>query len=72
MSLRIRLLGSVAIQRGERIVALGAVKRLALVAALALSANQPVSLDDLSDAIWSDEPPRSAVANLRTKGFVSF
>lgn len=66
MSFRIRLLGTVEVQRCGRSVALGPAKRRALLAALALQANQPVTLSALTEAIWAGTPPASAVANLRT------
>ncbi|MCG7525417.1 AfsR/SARP family transcriptional regulator [Streptomyces sp. OfavH-34-F] len=34
--------------------------------ALLLEANRTVSLDRIADALWDGEPPRSAVANIRT------
>lgn len=65
MVLRIRLLGSVDVRRDGQPVPLRALKRVALLVALALNCNQPTGLDDLVSAVWADDPPRSAVANLR-------
>jgi DNA-binding SARP family transcriptional activator len=63
--LHIKLLGFVQVFRDGHLVPLRANKRLALLAALALNCNEPVSLENLSRALWGDKPPRSAVANLR-------
>ncbi|MFD6418004.1 BTAD domain-containing putative transcriptional regulator [Streptomyces sp. NPDC060194] len=41
-------------------------KASALLAALLLRANSTVGLDRLVEALWEGEPPRSAVANIRT------
>ena len=65
MSLYIRLLGPVRLYRQGRAVTLTAIKQLSLLAALALSGGQPLDLSDLTDAVWAEDPPRSAVANLR-------
>jgi DNA-binding SARP family transcriptional activator len=65
VTLRIRILGPVQILRAGRVVSIRSVKRLAMLAVLALNSNQPVVLEDLTDAVWAEEPPRSAVANLR-------
>jgi DNA-binding SARP family transcriptional activator len=37
-----------------------------MLAALALSANQPVSLDVLTETLWGDDAPDSALMNLRS------
>ena len=42
------------------------VKPRALLVALLLQADHRVSLDALQEALWDGEPPRSAVANIRT------
>ncbi|WP_204034824.1 AfsR/SARP family transcriptional regulator [Micromonospora qiuiae] len=44
----------------------GAAKRRAVLTALALGANRPVSLDRLCEVAWAGAPPASAVANLRS------
>nr|WP_240939652.1 BTAD domain-containing putative transcriptional regulator [Planosporangium flavigriseum] len=49
-----------------RSMALGTAKCRAVLAALALEANRPVSLERLGKALWAGSPPRSAVANIRT------
>ncbi|WP_030275345.1 AfsR/SARP family transcriptional regulator [Streptomyces sp. NRRL B-24484] len=42
------------------------VKARALLVTLLLRAGTTVSLDRLAEALWDEEPPRSAVANIRT------
>jgi len=56
----IRLLGPVAVLVDGEPVALGGQKRRALVAALALEANEVVSRDRLIDALWGEDPPDTA------------
>ncbi|MGY4899303.1 BTAD domain-containing putative transcriptional regulator [Micromonospora aurantiaca (nom. illeg.)] len=66
MQLDIRLLGPVELRVGGRRVAPGPGKRRAVLAGLALAANRSVSLDRLAAMVWSDVPPPSATANLRS------
>ncbi|MER7415776.1 AfsR/SARP family transcriptional regulator [Micromonospora peucetia] len=66
MKLQIRLLGGVELCVDDQIVTPGAAKRRAVLAGLALEANRSVSLRRLADMVWSDVPPASAVANLRS------
>ncbi|MEQ4305514.1 AfsR/SARP family transcriptional regulator [Plantactinospora sp. B6F1] len=49
-----------------RLAALGAAKRRSMLAGLALEANRSVSLARLSEMVWAEPPPRSAIANLRS------
>ncbi|WP_433318424.1 AfsR/SARP family transcriptional regulator [Micromonospora sp. CA-269861] len=65
MNLRFQLLGPLRIAAAGRVVPVGPQKQRALLAALLLSANERVSLDRLTGELW-DQPPDSAVANLRT------
>ncbi|SCG44940.1 DNA-binding transcriptional activator of the SARP family [Micromonospora echinaurantiaca] len=65
MSLRFQLLGPLRIIAAGRAVPVGPQKQRAMLAALLLSANERVSLDRLVGELW-DQPPHSAVANLRT------
>ncbi|AVT29443.1 hypothetical protein C6361_08000 [Plantactinospora sp. BC1] len=65
MSLRFQLLGPLRITAARRAVPVGPQKQRAMLAILLLSANERVSLDRLVGELW-DQPPRSAVANLRT------
>ncbi len=66
MAVEFRVLGAVELRREGRVVPLGGPKQQVFLVALLLRANQPVLLDWLVQALWEDEPPASAVANLRT------
>src|SRR5262249_8937507 len=65
MGFRFTLLGPLTVRRGAESLPLGPAKRRAMLATLVLAANDPVSIDRLTDTVW-DNPPTSAVANLRT------
>ncbi|MFI6899444.1 BTAD domain-containing putative transcriptional regulator [Streptomyces sp. NPDC050256] len=54
------------IRHEGRFAPLRGVKPRALLAALLLRPGNAVSLDALTEALWDGEPPRSAVANLRS------
>lgn len=66
MSILVRLLGPVDVRRNDTITPIGAPKRGAMLAALALAANRPVSLDALVETLWGDNAPPSATKNLRS------
>jgi DNA-binding SARP family transcriptional activator len=66
MTLQVWLLGTVELRVDGRVVTPGAAKRRAMLAGLALEANRPVSLPRLAEMVWSETPPTSAVANLRS------
>jgi DNA-binding SARP family transcriptional activator len=61
----IRALGPLEVRIGAMAVPLGPPKQRTVFALLALSAGRLVPVADLVDELWSD-PPRSAVANVRT------
>jgi DNA-binding SARP family transcriptional activator len=64
--LRIRLLGPVELLRADGSTAgIGAAKRRAVLAALALDLNQIVSADRLMDIVWDGQPPSTAKAALQ-------
>ncbi|MHB8682446.1 MAG: BTAD domain-containing putative transcriptional regulator [Acidimicrobiales bacterium] len=65
--MEVRLLGplEVADDQGQSI-RLGGPKERALLAFLAVHANTAVSEDRLVDALWEDEPPRTAVRTLQS------
>ena len=65
MGFTFTILGPLTVRRSAEPLALGPVKRRAMLATLVLAANDPVGIDRLADTVW-DTPPRSAVANLRT------
>jgi DNA-binding SARP family transcriptional activator len=58
--MRVRVLGPVEVSAGERPVSLGAAKQRALLAMLAMRANQTLSAAELLEGLWGDDPPRSA------------
>jgi DNA-binding SARP family transcriptional activator len=61
-----RLLGPLALATGDDEVAPATRKQRQMLAVLLLDANKPVSLERLTEELWGDDPPRSAVANLRS------
>ncbi|KOT93823.1 hypothetical protein ADK86_18605 [Streptomyces sp. NRRL F-5755] len=64
--LRITVLGRVRMHRGDTALAVGSPQQRALLAVLALRGGRAASVDDLTEAVWGDEPPRAAHAALRT------
>jgi len=63
---RVRLLGPVAAWRGDTSLSLGSARRLAVFSMLALHANQPVSREELINAVWGEDAPASATGNVYT------
>ncbi len=61
-----RLLGTLEVAEGARVLALPAHKPRALLALLALHANAVVGADRLADELWVGSPPASAAATLQT------
>jgi DNA-binding SARP family transcriptional activator len=57
---RVQVLGPVEVTVGERRLELGAAKRRALLAMLALQANRAVPADRLVEGLWGGQPPASA------------
>ena len=55
-----RILGPLEAVNGEGVVQLGASTQRALLAALLLHANEPVSTDRLVDSVWGETPPATA------------
>ncbi|OLB67130.1 MAG: hypothetical protein AUI10_00890 [Actinobacteria bacterium 13_2_20CM_2_72_6] len=67
VSVQFRVLGPLEVRaRDGRPVHLGATKHRILLSVLLLSANRPVGVDRLVEALWSSRPPRSAASALRT------
>jgi DNA-binding SARP family transcriptional activator len=62
--MQFRLLGPLVVTRDDRPVALTRAKQRALLEALLLQANAPVSVDALVEAIWGQEPPATATTAL--------
>jgi peptide/nickel transport system substrate-binding protein len=56
----VRLLGPLEVTLDGRAVELGATKQRAVLAILALRSNAVVSVDELVEGLWGDEPPASA------------
>ncbi|WDZ82863.1 AfsR/SARP family transcriptional regulator [Micromonospora cathayae] len=61
-----RVLGPLAVERDGVELPVGPGKQRALLVSLLLDANHLVPLDRLVELLWEGEPPRSAVANIRT------
>ena len=61
-----RVLGPLQATRNERPLTIKGVRRRVLLATLLLHPNKIVSIDTLIEAVWDDQPPASAVANIRT------
>ena len=64
-ALRFRLLGAIEAFADGTPLALGGPKQKALLAMLVLADQRSVSIDQLTDAVWGDEPPSGATATLR-------
>ena len=62
----IAILGPLEVRVDGRVIPLGGPKQRALLAMLALHANEPVSRDRLIDALWGETPPPSVQQSLDT------
>ncbi len=62
--LDVRLLGHFEVRAGGSVLALGGRRQRAVLAILAVAANEQVSVDALIDRLWASEPPPSATASL--------
>ncbi|MEV7552075.1 BTAD domain-containing putative transcriptional regulator [Amycolatopsis sp. NPDC089917] len=65
-SIEFRVLGRLEVHTGGGTIALGSAKQRALLATLLLHPGRTVPIRRLLQTLWGDEPPLSAVANLRT------
>lgn len=63
--MEIRLLGRFDVVADGAVVALGGPRQRAVLAVLALNANEIVSVDRLADEVWGGDPPASAVVTLQ-------
>ncbi|WP_327674797.1 AfsR/SARP family transcriptional regulator [Kitasatospora sp. NBC_00458] len=63
-TVRFSALGPLRVTVAGRPVSLGPPKQRLVLAMLLCAANRPVSLDLLTEAVWQDEPPRTARKNL--------
>ncbi|GAB3971078.1 AfsR/SARP family transcriptional regulator [Plantactinospora veratri] len=66
MRLTVRVLGPIEVHLPSGIRPVRGCKPVSLLTILLSQANRSVSLDRLVAALWDAEPPRSAVANIRT------
>ncbi|WEH32197.1 BTAD domain-containing putative transcriptional regulator [Streptomyces sp. AM 4-1-1] len=64
-AVRFSLLGSLSGETGGRPIALGPLKQRLVLAVLLSRPNTPVPVDVLTDAVWPEEPPRTARKNLQ-------
>jgi DNA-binding SARP family transcriptional activator len=67
--LEFRILGPVEVREGEEALPIGGPKQRALLALLLVDAGRAVSTDRLVDALWGEQPPRTAQTSLQN--FVS-
>ena len=67
--LEFRILGPLEVLDGEEVLHLGGQKHRALLALLLLDPNRVVSTDRIVDALWGEQPPRTAATSLQN--FVS-
>jgi len=67
--LEFRILGPLEVLDGEEVLHLGGQKQRALLAILLLDPNRVVSTDRIVDALWGEQPPRTAATSLQN--FVS-
>ncbi|MDR6863283.1 BTAD domain-containing putative transcriptional regulator [Phycicoccus sp. 3266] len=63
--MRVGVLGAAQAQVGDEPVDLGTRKQRALVAALAMNAGRPVSVDAIVDLLWPQDPPRGVTGTLQ-------
>jgi DNA-binding SARP family transcriptional activator/WD40 repeat protein len=63
---RVTVFGTVALTRDGNDVQLGGPKERAVLATLVAAEGAPVSVDALVDAVWADDPPRSATRTLHS------
>ncbi|WP_329247326.1 NB-ARC domain-containing protein [Actinoallomurus sp. NBC_01490] len=59
------VLGPLTVRRGGEPVDLGTPKACGVMAILLTRPDRPVSIDTIVDALWEDEPPKTAVKNVQ-------
>ncbi|WP_063830640.1 AfsR/SARP family transcriptional regulator [Kitasatospora phosalacinea] len=65
MIVRFSLLGPLSVRVGDDLLPLGPLKQRLVLAVLLGEANRFVSVDRLTEALWADEPPRTARKNIQ-------
>jgi DNA-binding SARP family transcriptional activator len=65
-SIEFRILGRIEVRTEAGTIALGSLKQRVLLATLLLNPGRTVPVRKLVRSLWGDEPPPSAMANLRT------
>ncbi|WP_327038868.1 AfsR/SARP family transcriptional regulator [Micromonospora maris] len=63
---QIQVLGGLAVRHGSAVLPLGTPKQRTVLAMLACNPGRLVSVAQLVDELWSEEPPQSAIPNVRT------
>ncbi|MBQ1023062.1 BTAD domain-containing putative transcriptional regulator [Micromonospora sp. C95] len=64
--MKIEVLGGFRVSFGSSGVDLGTPKQRTVLAKLVMNPSRTVAIEELIDEIWPDDPPRSAVPNVRT------
>jgi DNA-binding SARP family transcriptional activator len=64
--MRLQLLGPLEVRCGDRLVKITAGKQRTILTMLAANAGRVVRVESLVTEVWGHEPPKSAMANLRT------
>jgi len=64
--LEARLLGPLRVKDGDRAIQISSGRQRALLAALLINPNRPLSMDHLIEVLWGRRPPENARAALRT------
>ncbi|MGN9812378.1 AfsR/SARP family transcriptional regulator [Micromonospora sp. BQ11] len=64
--MEIKVLGELAVRTSGAHPALGTPKQKTVLALLAVQAGRLVTIDELVDELWPEDPPKSAVPNVRT------
>lgn len=60
------VLGEICAWAGGQAIELGPARQRSVLAALLVKVNQPVSLDQLTDCVWGEDPPRRPTATLQS------
>jgi DNA-binding SARP family transcriptional activator/predicted ATPase len=64
--MRVRVLGALEVEQGDRVVSVGGPHARRLLSRLALEAERPVSVDALADALWGVDQPATARHTIAT------